>query len=74
MASQPGRADDRLPLGPTDSTPRWSIINGHPLDLAERPATGATRTPSNLVEMNWDPITRARDTAQPAAVRRRARR
>jgi hydrogenase large subunit len=29
-----------------------------PLDVAERPATGATRTPGNLVEMNWDPITR----------------
>ena len=29
-----------------------------PLDIAERPATGGTRATGNLVEMNWDPITR----------------
>ena len=29
-----------------------------PLDIAERPATGATQPSGNLVEMNWDPITR----------------
>jgi hydrogenase large subunit len=29
-----------------------------PLDVAERSATGATRASGNLVEMNWDPITR----------------
>ena len=29
-----------------------------PLDVAERPATGGARTAGNLVEMNWDPITR----------------
>jgi hydrogenase large subunit len=29
-----------------------------PLDVAERPGAGGTQTTRNLVEMNWDPITR----------------
>jgi hypothetical protein len=29
-----------------------------PLDVVERPAADATKPSRNLVEMNWDPITR----------------